>query len=239
VTSRTAPRILVLSSRPDVLADVITAAERLDPAPRITNLLGRPDDLEQADLVLVDVGEPGATAGFLRASLGPDARIVALLESLWVDRLDEALAGDWYDYLFYPISAPELGLVWRRHTGQEEAAGLTVDVDEDGHIRMSVPSRVRYQRPAVERIVQAGVHLAGLDSEAAFRVRVALGEAVANAILYGGTGDSGGVVHLEAFADEESFRVCVRDEGTGFDPDRVPIPRVPMDWSARPDGGSF
>jgi len=217
-------RILVLSSRPDVLAAVITAASTLEPAPSITNLLGRPGDLQEGDLILVDVGESGATAGFLRASLGPHARLVALLDSAWVDRLGEALAGDWYDYLFYPISAPELGLVWRRHVGGGEARGLSVDVDDEGHLRMSVPAKVTYQRPAVERIVQAGIHLAGLDSDAAFRVRVALGEAVANAILYGGRGDSRSLVHLEAFADEEAFRVCVRDEGAGFDPSRVSDP---------------
>jgi len=47
---------------------------------------------------------------------------------------------------------------------------------------------------------------------------------MANAILYGGGGDSAGLVHLEAFADNESFRVCVRDEGVGFDPARVSDP---------------
>lgn len=218
------PRLLVLSSRPDVFATVKAATEGLASRPRVTNLLGRPGDLTEADLVLVDVGEPRATAAFLRARLGPHARLVALLHSAWVDRLGEALAGDWYDYLFYPISAPELGLVWRRHTGVGEAHALTLDVDDHGHIRMSLPSQVRYHRPAVERIVQAAVHLAGLDSEAAFRVRVALGEAVANAILYGSGDDPGRLVHIEAFADEESFRVLVRDEGAGFDASSVPDP---------------
>lgn len=230
-----AGRLLVLSSRPDLLAAVREAAEGLDPAPFISNLLGPPDTLDARDLVLVDVGEPAATSGFLRARLGTDARLVAVLDSAWVDRFQDALAGDWYDYLFYPISSPELGLVWQRHVGVETARELSLDVGEDGTIRISFPSDPLYQRRVVERVIEAGRHLAGLDAEAVFRVRVALGEAVANAILYGSGTDSGQLVHIELSAHEEILNVTVRDEGSGFDPAAVPDPTTHVGLG-RPSG---
>ncbi|MFV1986184.1 MAG: PP2C family protein-serine/threonine phosphatase [Gemmatimonadota bacterium] len=219
-----ARRLFVLSSRPDLLAAVVVAAEGLEPAPLITNMLGPSGSLDADDLVLVDVGEPAATSGFLRARLGSEARLVAVLDGAWVDRFRDALAGDWYDYLFFPISPPELGLVWHRHVGAAAARELSLDVGEDGTIRLSFPSDVAYQRPAVERIIEAGRHLAGLDADAVFRVRVALGEAVANAMLYGSDPDTGGLVHMELSAREEVLEVRVRDEGRGFDPEGVADP---------------
>ncbi|MDH3733333.1 MAG: SpoIIE family protein phosphatase [Gemmatimonadota bacterium] len=224
MTSDPVPRILVLSSRPDVLAAVTAVASSLDPPPVTTNLLGPPGDLAASDLVIVDVGEPAATSGFLRARLGTDTRFVALLDGAWIERFGDALAGDWFDYLFFPISAPELGLVWRRHVGGEPAGDISLDVAEDGRVRLSFPSTVSYQRPAVERIVEAGRHLAGLDSDAAFRVRVAVGEAVANAILYGSGDGKRRLVHLELRTSEDSLDISVRDEGAGFDPESVPDP---------------
>jgi serine/threonine-protein kinase RsbW len=218
------PRLLVLSSRPNVVAAISSAAAELDPLPVITNLLGAPDALQDEDLVIVDVGEPAATSGFLRARLGTERRFVALLDGLSVDRFGDALSGDWYDYLFFPINPPELGLVWRRHLNTDTGSHIELDVSEDGEIRLSLPSDIRHQRPAVERIVEAGRHLAGLDTDAAFRLRVSVGEAIANAILYG-SGDSGGrLVHLRLAAAEDSFEVSVRDEGEGFDPSAVPDP---------------
>jgi len=234
-----ARRLLVLSSRPDLLAAVVAAAEGLEPAPLISNLLGPTGSLGAGDLVLVDVGEPAATFGFLRARLGKRARLVAVLDGAWVDRFRDALAGDWYDYLFFPISAPELGLVWQRHIGVEAVPALSLDVDEDGTIRLSFPADVAYQRPAVERIVEAGRHLAGLDADAVFRVRVGLGEAVANAILYGSGPGMGGLVHIEVSAREEILDVRVRDEGEGFDIGKVPDPTTNIGLARASGRGLF
>jgi anti-sigma regulatory factor (Ser/Thr protein kinase) len=60
-----------------------------------------------------------------------------------------------------------------------------------------------------------------------FRLRVALAEALANAMLCGNAGDPGKSVHVsvELFADR--IRLAVSDEGPGFDPSRVPDPRDP------------
>jgi len=217
-------RLLILSSRPEIVKAVEQASATLEPAPLVSALVRRPTDFRRTDLVVADVGEPGATYEFLRTRLGRRARLVALLDGAWIDRFGDALAGDWYDYLFFPISGPELRLVWSRHTSPETIVPLSLDVDESGRIRLTVPALVEYHRPAVERVVEAARHLASLDADAMFRVRVAVGEAVANAMLYGGRGDSVPLVHIAVGVDDETLSVRIRDEGAGFDPTAVPDP---------------
>ncbi|MGH7539947.1 MAG: PP2C family protein-serine/threonine phosphatase [Gemmatimonadota bacterium] len=220
------PRIRTLSSRPAIREAVAAAARALEPAPTVRPLPPG-EEPEAGALLLVDIADPTLAPGVLRRHLEGVARAVALVESTWADRLGEALAGDWFDYLFHPLNVAELGLVWRRHLSSDAAPGLSLDVDEDGTIRLVCPSRVSYQRPAVERIVDACRHLAALDEDAAFRLRVAVGEAVANAILYGNREDPSRVVKIAADANPESVVVRVADEGAGFDPGAIPDPTDP------------
>jgi len=217
-------RILVLSSRPDIVADVGEAAGSLDPAPSVRGLFGRTISIQEDDLILVDIAEPRATSPYLRRRFGEDPALVALIEGAWIGKLGSTLSGGWDDYLFYPLNLDELGLVWRRHTTRAEALDLTLDVDDSGRLHAVFPADVTYQRPVVERVVEACRHIADLDADSAFRLRVALGEAVANAILYGSEGRQGAVVRITAAVERDGLRVSVMDEGKGFDPWRVPDP---------------
>lgn len=228
-------RILVLSSRPDLLRAVTDAAAGIDPSPEVRGLFGRPLEVLPTDLILVDIAEPRATMPYLHRRFGPASAFVALIDVAWVDRLGSALAEDWTDYLFHPLNAAELGFVWQKHTSPGDAPDLNLDVDESGHIRVAFPSDVRYQRAVVERVVVACRHLGELDREAAFRLRVTLGEAVANAILYGSGDRPGAVVRVSAKAHADGLRVKVSDEGSGFDPSAVPDP-VSAEGIGRPRG---
>ncbi|MXW55486.1 MAG: hypothetical protein F4Z59_02010, partial [Gemmatimonadales bacterium] len=152
-------RILVLSSRPDILQAVADAAAEIDPPPEVRGLFGGPLTVLPTDLILVDVAEPRATMPYLHRRFGAASTLVALIDGAWVDRLGSALAEDWTDYLFYPLNAAELGFVWQKHTSPAEAPDLHLDVDESGHIRVVFPSHVRYQRAVVERVVVACRHL--------------------------------------------------------------------------------
>ncbi len=228
-------RILVLSSRPDILRAVADAAAEIEAPPEVRGLYGRPLTVRPTDLVLVDIAEPRATMPYLRRRFGPAPALVALIEGAWIDRLGSALAEDWTDYLFFPLNAAELGLVWRKHTTPAEAPDLNLDVDESGRIRVVFPSNVRYQRAVVDRVVVACRHLADLDGETAFRLRVTLGEAVANAILYGSGDRPGAVVRVSATLAADGLSVKVSDEGSGFDPEAVPDP-ISRDGIGRPRG---
>lgn len=220
------PRIRVLSSRAEIVRAVAAAARRLDPEPTVREL-GPADPPDPDALLLVDVGDARLSPGRIRAAREGGSRSVALVESAWADRMGEALAGDWFDYLFHPLNEAELGLVWRRHLSSGETPSLSLDVDEEGTIRLVCPSRVSHQRPAVDRVVEACRHLGGLDEDATFRLRVAVGEAVANAILYGNREDPARFVTIEADASVDRTVVRVTDEGSGFDPGAVPDPTGP------------
>jgi anti-sigma regulatory factor (Ser/Thr protein kinase) len=223
MTETAAPRILICSRRPDLVAEVTGFAESLDPPPEVLHTANPPPDHPPC-LAIIDIADPTISPVHLQTCLGPQIRTVALIESAWVDRLGRALSGEWFDYLFFPINRSELGLVWRRHLADVEEPSLDLDVRADGTIRLICPSRVVYQRPAVERVVEACRHLGGLDADAAFRLQVAMGEAVANAILYGNGEDPSRFVTIEAEARPEFVKVRVADEGTGFDPGSIPDP---------------
>lgn len=60
-------------------------------------------------------------------------------------------------------------------------------------------------------------------------------EAVTNAIEHGNNLDAHKVVNIEAYKDNSEFTVSVRDEGQGFNPDRLPDPTTP-EFLEQPDG---
>ncbi|MYG36787.1 MAG: ATP-binding protein, partial [Gemmatimonadetes bacterium] len=68
-----------------------------------------------------------------------------------------------------------------------------------------------------------------------FNFRVGLTEALSNAMLYGNRNQPGGRVRVELRVRPGEVRASVSDQGRGFDPDRVPDPRLPANL-LRPDG---
>ena len=136
-------RILVLSSRPDIVQAVAEAASAIEPRPEVRGLFGKPLNVRDSDLILVDIAEPRATIPYLRRRFGGGPALVALVEGAWIDRLGSALAEDWTDYLFYPLNADELGLVWEKHTSSADAPELTLDCRR---VRPD-PRRVSFPRP--------------------------------------------------------------------------------------------
>jgi serine/threonine-protein kinase RsbW len=69
---------------------------------------------------------------------------------------------------------------------------------------------------------------AGLTPRAArFNLRVALSEALANAIVYGNGLDPSKTVDVRVSVRTAAFSVEVCDQGDGFDPTTVPDPTLP------------
>lgn len=76
----------------------------------------------------------------------------------------------------------------------------------------------------------------GLGPRAArFNLRVALSEALSNAIVYGNGMDPAKSVDVRVEVAGRGIAVHVCDEGAGFDPSMVPDPTLP-DRVDRPDG---
>jgi len=79
------------------------------------------------------------------------------------------------------------------------------------------PSDVRFVERAVELVVDR-CRAAGFSPHAlAFNVRVALTEALSNAILYGNREDSAKAVRVTAALDDGALVLEVYDQGAGFD----------------------
>jgi len=61
-----------------------------------------------------------------------------------------------------------------------------------------------------------------------FNFRVCLAEALSNAMIYGNGQDPSKRVRVEISMHVGRLTASVTDEGTGFDPDRVPDPTIPQ-----------
>ena len=77
--------------------------------------------------------------------------------------------------------------------------------------------------PIIEQTQQA-IESAGLGQTVAFAVRLALEEALVNAIRHGHGGDASLEIKVEAQVDSSEIVLSVEDVGPGFDPDAVPDP---------------
>ncbi len=68
-----------------------------------------------------------------------------------------------------------------------------------------------------------------------FAVHLAFEEAFLNAVKHGNKMDPTKTVKVEYSIDQNKIEIAITDEGTGFDPSRIPDPRV-GDNLYRPDG---
>jgi serine/threonine-protein kinase RsbW len=95
-------------------------------------------------------------------------------------------------------------------------------------VRLAIPSVVRLVDPAVELLSRRCFADLEASRQAQFRLRVALAEALANAIQCGNRNDPAKLVRISANLFPDHIRVCVSDEGSGFDPGEIPDPRDPV-----------
>src|SRR6478672_11261604 len=95
-----------------------------------------------------------------------------------------------------------------------------------GPIRMSLSSRFE-NIEMVQHLCTKLLEGRNLPEETRHWILMALREALANAIKHGNAQDLGKRVHLEMEVVDDTLRVRVRDEGSGFDPGGVADPLAP------------
>jgi serine/threonine-protein kinase RsbW len=86
-----------------------------------------------------------------------------------------------------------------------------------------------------ERTIVARVESHGFSADATFAIRLAVEEALTNAIKHGNRNDPSRTVRIRYAVNARVAVICVRDEGPGFRPDDVPDPTSP-DRIALPNG---
>ncbi|MBI4541889.1 MAG: ATP-binding protein [Gemmatimonadetes bacterium] len=102
-------------------------------------------------------------------------------------------------------------------------------------LTLRVPGDIGVVEEAVE-LVARHLETSFVDRRAIrFNVRVALAEALANAILYGSGEDAARPVAVRVLFGRHAVEMEVTDEGGGFDPGLIPDPTLPANRS-RPYG---
>ena len=86
-----------------------------------------------------------------------------------------------------------------------------------------IPSRVAEVAGVWQQIV-ASARTMGFDHDAAFAIRLALDEAVTNAVKHGNGADPSKTVTIRYTLTPRRLEVTVCDEGPGFNPDTLPDP---------------
>lgn len=90
---------------------------------------------------------------------------------------------------------------------------------------MEIPSDIRAAGEVEQRLLEA-VSRHGYSDECTFAIRLALEEALTNAIKHGNGEDPGKRVQVRFDVDDERVMIVIRDQGAGFDPGGIPDPTV-------------
>ena len=104
--------------------------------------------------------------------------------------------------------------------------GSMREVGQEGareHLIPSDPNEARRVQEEIERALVAH----GYEEREVFSVKLALEEALVNAIKHGNRMDRAKKVHIHYVLSRERFDVRITDEGRGFDPEDVPDPMAP------------
>jgi len=88
---------------------------------------------------------------------------------------------------------------------------------------VSIPSETSMGRQVQERIIGV-LESRSFSDHDLFGVRLALEEALVNAIKHGNGMDPAKQVHIECQFQDDRVRIVIEDEGTGFDVSSVPDP---------------
>ena len=94
-----------------------------------------------------------------------------------------------------------------------------------GSLRVTIPSDFNAGRDVQDRILD-DIHRYGYSSDSEFAIRIALEEAMVNAIKHGNGLDPGKKVHIESRVTPKRAEITIEDEGPGFDRAAVPDPTL-------------
>ena len=100
--------------------------------------------------------------------------------------------------------------------------------------QLTIPSVVT-AISTVNRTIMSEVEARGYGEQVQFAIRLALDEAVSNAIHHGNGNDPSKFVRIEYSIDDREARISVCDEGRGFNPKTLPDPTV-HDNLMKPNG---
>jgi serine/threonine-protein kinase RsbW len=93
--------------------------------------------------------------------------------------------------------------------------------------QVSIPSDLEEARQLQSRIEELLQSVSAFGELDIFAIKLALEEALVNAIKHGNQMDRSKRVHVEYTVTSDRFDIRIVDEGPGFDPEDVPDPTAP------------
>ena len=90
-------------------------------------------------------------------------------------------------------------------------------------IELTLPSRIEAIDKAATAVAEV-VTRSGMSEEGAFRIDMAVREALANAVIHGNKLDENKLVEITVKSSPDSLEVSVHDQGQGFNPDTISDP---------------
>ena len=103
---------------------------------------------------------------------------------------------------------------------------MSVPASPASHV-LSIASDLAEARRVQSEIEQVLQQISAFSEREIFAIKLAVEEALVNAIKHGNQMDRAKKVHVTYHVHVDRFEVQIADEGPGFDPDEVPDPTAP------------
>ena len=116
----------------------------------------------------------------------------------------------------------------RRAAGPSSRSGAGANGDRGtaaGVVKATISSDYNAGRDLQERILD-DLQRHGFSADATFAIRIALEEALVNAIKHGNAADPDKKIHVEARVTAKRAEITIEDEGPGFDRAAIPDPTL-------------
>ena len=104
---------------------------------------------------------------------------------------------------------------------------MTLDPELERQLTvLEIPSTL-YAAKKPEELILQELHRCGYGEDATFAIKLALEEAMTNAVNHGNGNDKTKQITVRYCVTHQQTVILVRDQGSGFQPDHVPDPTSP------------
>ena len=222
---------LVVTQRAELAAELTEAIEGLGLSARTISTLKNLEAHADARpwLVITDMAlGPGEDDWESLAQLFPRSTLWAVMaaDECDMDAVITAFRHGCLDCLVQPITGEMLGEKLASIGRVPGAKPGELDRHMSNEIRLELPSDVSVIQHVIKLLAERCREYRSYSQRTLINLRIAVSEALSNAILYGNQGDRSKKVRLRASVDAWAIKVQVVDEGPGFDPKRVPDPTL-------------
>ena len=187
---------------------------------------------DAVDVVLTDVNMPGMNGIVLMEEIKkirPQLPVIVMTGWGSEDIAVKSLQGGAFNFCRKPFNVNEIVKIVKK--------GLEIKKSYDKNreilpflvagLSFDIPSDVNYIRSVIQHIYQVSNQLGFPEEKFSMRVKLAIDEALGNAIRHGNKSDRNKKVKINAKISPQKLQVKFTDEGTGFDVSSLPDPKDP------------